>query len=209
MAEVPIPQDRLLVVTMDRRRSRDDDEDVIPAAAKALNRRYRSRLALRFSRTVGDELQAATREAGWIVDLILDVARSEEWWLGVGYGPYEQPLRRTARESRGPAFYAAREAVESAKVTAPGIAVVGPASFEPFSDAMLLLISIVRRRTARQHEAAVLYRELESMAAVARRLALSPSSVTERLQGAGMQEEQVGRRLALHLLQEGMKNEAS
>jgi len=194
---------------MDRRRSRDDEEDVVPTAAKALNRRFRSHLALRFSRTVGDELQAAAHEAGWIVDLILDVARSEEWWLGIGYGPYEEPLGRTARESRGPAFYRAREAVEAAKATAPGFAVVGPEGLDHFRDAMLLLVSIVRRRTARQHEAAVLYRQLQSMTAVARRLGLSPSSVTERLQGASVREEQVGRELALHLLQEGMEHETT
>ena len=200
---VPLPERLVAVVTMDRRRSRDRPDDV-DAALRRLNERHGAALARRFVRTVGDEVQGVAGAVGWLVDLVLADAAAGDWWIGVGVGSYEAPLRRTARESRGAAFYEARRAVTDAKRAPWGFAMRGLAGLERVEAALAVCAWVVRHRSAAQQEAAELLGALGTRRAVAERLGVSAQAVSQRLRGAGLDEEQRGRRLATDLLREAV-----
>lgn len=196
--QIPLPADIVAVVTMDQRGSRGLG-DAVKRRSSHLNRRYRDVLLRRFVRTVGDEMQAVSQDLGWLIDLLLEESRDGDWWVGVGIGPYERPLGRSARDSRGEAFYAARKAVEAAKRTPWGFAILGGAHAAPAADCMAVTSLVVRRRTERQQEAVDRFRELGQANEAAERIGITPQSMSERLQAAAVDEEDAGRRLAAHL----------
>ncbi|GAA2520997.1 hypothetical protein [Rarobacter incanus] len=66
-------------------------------------------------RTVGDELQAVTPSPRIVVDAVRLALRSGHWQIGIGIGAIEETGAGTSREARGPAFLAARKAVERAR----------------------------------------------------------------------------------------------
>src|SRR5690625_2690592 len=70
---------------------------------------------LPFERTVGDEIQAITDDPMTALAVASLLLRSEDWSLGIGVGVVQEPLPDSTREARGPAFIAARAAVEQAK----------------------------------------------------------------------------------------------
>jgi ribosomal protein S18 acetylase RimI-like enzyme len=188
----------LVVVTVDQRASRSGP-DLLDAARDALNRDHGAVLERAFERTAGDEMQAVSYETAWLPDLVLGLARTRSWWIGIGLGGFEAPLRPTARESRGEAFYLARDAVEQAKRRPWGFALAG-AGLADAEDCLAMLAYLVVRRTDAQHEAATLFRRLGSRKAVAEALGISPPSAGDRLRGAAVEEEAAGRRLAERLL---------
>jgi hypothetical protein len=199
MAKQPIPiARRVLVVTMDQRQSRTRP-DLAEAACSRLNRWYAGSLRLPFVRTAGDEIQAVAGELSFLVDLLLEETRRAEWWVGAAIGGYEEPLGATARDSRGPAFYDARDAVEAAKERPWGF-VLGGDALRRVELCLTTTSWIVRKRTALQHEAVTSLRMFGRQTEVARQLGKSQSTVSERLGAAGREEEEAGRELALELL---------
>lgn len=109
-------------------------------------------------------------------------------------GPIETPLPRTARESRGPAFWSAREAVERAKNrhrSPQPVSVRGePNEIALDLDAALTALAfIVNTRTKRQHEVSRLARRM-SPSEVAARLKISPQAVSQLIHAAGLEEEE-------------------
>src|SRR5689334_2614434 len=104
----------MFVVTADQRRSRTG-EDQVPAVLDALSAIPALR---RFERTAGDEIQGMPADAQAVVAVVVALVRAG-WWTGVGVGPVDRPLPRSARAGRGGAYVAARRAVDSAK-SAPG-----------------------------------------------------------------------------------------
>ena len=157
-----------------------------------------------FERSVGDEVQGITSDAGTAVDAALLALRNGHWSVGIGVGAVDLPLPASTREASGPAFVAAREAVDRAKKTGdrPPLAVAGsPGAAE--AEAVLVLIGrLIRDRTAEQ------WRILEhvepgtwgSQSAAARRLGISPQSVGKTTARAGWQEEWATRPAATVLL---------
>jgi hypothetical protein len=200
---VPLPEGVVAVVTMDRRASRAGPDDVA-AVLRRLNERHGALLARRFVRTAGDEIQGVAHAAGWLVDLVLADAAPSAWWIGVGIGAYEAPLGRTARESRGPAFYDARRAVTDAKRAPWGFALLGRPGLERAEAALAVCAWILRHRTPAQREAAELLAVLGTRRAVAGRLGVSAQAVSQRLRTAGLDEEARGRRLAAELLRDAV-----
>lgn len=105
-----------IVITADRRRSRASSHDAVPGMLEELSDVPGT---LRpFMRTVGDELQGVlptTPEAILrTLPPVLDrLSTGEDWWIGIGIGPAQ--LASDAVSSSGPAFYAAREAIDLAK----------------------------------------------------------------------------------------------
>jgi hypothetical protein len=75
----------------------------------------------RFERTVGDELQGVPEHPEDVVAIALHALRSGRWYVGIGVGPVDLPLPASPREGSGPAFVAARLAVERAKSAAPHV----------------------------------------------------------------------------------------
>ncbi|HYM54475.1 MAG TPA: SatD family protein [Solirubrobacteraceae bacterium] len=190
------------VMLLDQRLSRAR-RDRVDAWAKRLNDRYASELALAFVRTAGDEMQALTDSPTALVEIVMEAVEDGGWWVGVGLGGVERPLGATVRESRGPAFWLAREALDKAKnQRATRAFVVRGESAEATRDLTACLHAlgfIVLRRTRRQRGAAVLFRDGTSIAEIADQWSVTQQAVRQLLQAAGAEEEHELRELATGL----------
>lgn len=90
----------------------------LTAALPTWNRRWRRELAARFALTLGDEVQALLNTAAPLWDITHAIRLSFPqitWVIACGKGAIATPLARTAPEVDGPAFHAARSALELAK----------------------------------------------------------------------------------------------
>ncbi|MDJ0357251.1 MarR family transcriptional regulator [Paenarthrobacter sp. PH39-S1] len=103
----------MFVLTMDQRASRRGP-DLVPGLLEML-RDIPAKLA--FERSVGDEVQGVLTDPGSIVEVVMRALRTGQWYIGIGVGPVDFPLPPSPREASGPAFVAARAAVERAKKT--------------------------------------------------------------------------------------------
>ena len=72
----------------------------------------------RFERSVGDEVQGVVERPDEVVEIALHALRSGRWYVGIGVGAVDLPLPASPREGSGPAFVAARLAVDRAKSAA-------------------------------------------------------------------------------------------
>jgi hypothetical protein len=179
----------VFVLTVDQVASRRQRDLVGPTLAvlAALPTR------LPFTRTVGDEFQGVLADGRSVVDAILVLMRSSSWHVGLGVGAVEEPLPADPRSARGPAFLAARTAVEQAKRDPGHVQVVAPAAPEEAEDAavvLALLTGLRARRTASGWEAVDLMAGGGQQAEVAERLGVSRQAVGQRLQAAGWALEQ-------------------
>lgn len=101
----------MYVMTIDQRGS-TGDIDRVPGLLKELSALSS---AGRFERSVGDEVQGVVERAGEVVEIALHALRSGRWYVGIGVGEVDLPLPASPREGSGPAFVAARTAVDRAK----------------------------------------------------------------------------------------------
>lgn len=183
-----------IVITVDQRASRHE-ADHVARAAKRLNRSLVDDLTLPFVRTAGDEMQGVVATGEGLAIASVRCLEEGWWWIGVGIGPIDQPLGATARETRGPAFWSAREAVARAhkqKGGSPGpIAVVGEprAIAENLEAALGAIAFIIAKRTARQRDAVGLARQRSGLRWVADRLDVTVSAVSQMLRTAGLEEQ--------------------
>jgi hypothetical protein len=165
----------MFALTLDQRRSRQA-ADAVPDLLRALDATPTVR---GFERTVGDEVQALVDDPVAAVDVVVLVARTQRWWIGIGVGDVETPVPTSVRAARGPALYAARTAVERAARCPAGVALdVG---------------------TGRDEEVDVLERHATQRAA-AQELGITPQAMSARLQVARRDDEQRLRHLAARLL---------
>ena len=180
----------MFVLTVDQQHSRShgDRVEVALAALGPVSTR------LPFSRTVGDELQGALDDPLSVVTAILVLVRSPRWHVGLGIGPVQQPLPDDVRAARGPAFLAARTAVERAKRDPTHLCVeaAGPGDVEgQDAEAVLqLLATLLTRRSPEGWAAVDEVRSTGSRTAAAARLGISRQAVGQRLQAAGWTAEQ-------------------
>lgn len=192
----------MAILTLDQRLSRESG-DLVDDTARELNNSFRSSLEKRFVRTAGDEMQAVVTSPAALVDIVLRSARDGSWWVGVGLGSVEKPLGRTARDSRGPAFWNAREAVARAKQRAWRCAVVAGEAMEAAEDleaTLAMLIFIVDRRSERGWEMIDLISDGLNQTEIADRLGISKQAVSKVLLATGREEERRGREVAQRLL---------
>jgi hypothetical protein len=187
----------MFVLTVDQRRSRTAP-DGVPELLASLN--DRAGLALPFERTAGDEVQGVVDDPGVVTDIVLRLLRGSGWWVGVGLGEVDRPAPDSARAGRGPAYVAARAAVEAAKNTAAGVAVRGAPHAEHAQAAFALLATLVHRRSGPGWEVVDLVSQGMRQVEVAERLHISPQAVSSRLRVAAWTEEVDGRALATWLL---------
>jgi hypothetical protein len=214
----------MYVMTIDQRGS-STDVDRVPgllAELRALS------AAGRFERSVGDELQGVLERPADVVEIALHALRSGRWYVGIGVGPVDLPLPASPREGSGPAFVAARLAVDRAKAAAAHvpIAVVpggqrrgggaahpqgGPAGVQACAnaEAVLRLIGrLVQDRTAAQWKVADALRAVQHGQSVthgtqklaAQKLGITEQSVSRALLRSGWQEEWAARPAAEMLL---------
>ena len=101
----------MYVMTIDQRGS-TGDIDRVPGLLEGLSALS---TAGRFERSVGDEVQGVVERADEVVEIALHALRSGRWYVGIGVGEVDLPLPASPREGSGPAFVAARSAVDRAK----------------------------------------------------------------------------------------------
>jgi hypothetical protein len=173
------------VLTVDQRGSRRST-DRVPEMLAALSG---APTVLRFERTAGDEFQGVLDDPSVVVDVVRRLARDGGWSVGIGAGPVQTPLPGSTRAGAGPAFIAARAAVEAAKRRPVRLAVRGAAT-EPAGDAQAVLTALavlVERRSDQAWEAIELVEDGLTQAQAAAELGVTRQAVGQRL-AAGLWE---------------------
>jgi hypothetical protein len=173
------------VLTVDQRGSRRS-ADRVPDVLASLSG---VPTVLRFERTAGDEFQGVLDDPAAVVDVVRRLVRDGGWSIGVGAGPVQTPLPGSTRAGAGPAFIAARSAVEAAKRRPFRIAVRGVAA-EPAADAQAVLTALaalVERRSDQAWEAIALVESGCTQAQAAAELGVTRQAVGQRL-AAGLWE---------------------
>jgi hypothetical protein len=196
-----------VVLDLDQRKSRAG-EDRVAAWADELNSSFGRAMRRPFVRSAGDELQGVLATGEVLPDIVVSALEDGGWWVGVGVGPLDR-LGPTARDSQGPAFWHARQAVEEAKKQSHSQPV--SVSGEPRELALALeacltaLAFIVLRRSPEQAESVRLRRAGFTNKQIAAELQVSPPAVSQRLRGAGADEEARLRHLAIALANEALE----
>lgn len=183
-----------IVLTVDRRGSRRHADDVEQTRA-ALADRWRRVLRSPIARFAGDELQLVTDDAAAAVRIALDLARTRDWSIGIGIG--SATIATDPAASTGPAFFAARLAVDRAKSAPARLAVaVDDADLEPAAEdveaVLWLLVALRDRRSKEGWEVADLLERLSTQREVADELGISASAVSARAVAAGIRVESAG-----------------
>lgn len=172
------------VLTVDQRDSRHLPDAVDNAIANLTT----TDTLLGFERTSGDEFQGLLDDSMSVVTAMLELMRTQQWHVGLGIGPVETPLPSGTRSGRGPAFLAARKAVDMAKrdVTHASIAAAVPAEAEGRdAEVVLRLLATIRdRRTDQGWDAADLMNTGVTMAEAAATLEITRQAVGQRLAAA-------------------------
>lgn len=171
----------MFVLTADQRSSRSE-----PDRVPALIEQYRDGRAVRgFERTAGDEVEAVFDDPAAVAEVAVELAASGHWSVGIGVDDVEEPLPKQTRAGRGPAFEAARRAVESAKGRRLPLRVQGPSPWCPRAQtAACLLVDLLVSRTDPGREAVDLMATGLTQAEVAERLGVTPQAVSLRLRSA-------------------------
>jgi len=190
----------MIVITADQQGSRRD-EDRVDDARTLLGSLPWVRPP---DRTAGDELQCVTNEAAVAVDAALALLSDGHWSVGVGVGAVELPLPEQTRAGRGPAFEAARKAVEAAKGVAVPVQVRGAdRESATRTEAILSVLGlIVGRRSREGQEVTALLNTGMTITAAAAELGVTRQAASQRAAAAGWSVEPAGRALAVELLAE-------
>jgi hypothetical protein len=178
---------------------------MVPALLAELNRRpRRTGMLRRFERTAGDEVQGVFSDARAAVEVVVDLLRADRWYIGLGVGDVIEPLPRSTRAGKGPAFVLAREAVGRAKSSPHHVNVAGAdqQAATQVETVLWLLAAVLRRRTERGWEVRDLLAEGLSRREVGEKLGISQSAVSQRTQAAGVVEEHRAVALATELLEQ-------
>jgi len=174
------------VLTVDQRASRRGP-DRVADALRLLDGAVP--VILGFERTAGDEFQGVLGDPGDVVAVVLRLVRMGGWSIGVGAGPVQTPLPESTRAGAGPAFLAARRAVDAAKQRPFRLAVRGAVPPEAADAQAVLsaLAALVDRRSEQAWEAISLVAEGRTQSDAAGVLGISRQAVGQRL-AAGMWE---------------------
>ncbi|MRG61587.1 DNA-binding protein [Agromyces sp. CFH 90414] len=184
----------MFVITADQIGSRAD-VDRSAAMQADLQAEFGEALLLPVDQTAGDEVQALTSDATTALDLVLHLARDGHWSIGLGVGGIRTPLPDAVRKASGPAFIAARDAVEAAKRADGRFALRVPeelgdriaADARPAAhvEALLRLLLVLRaRRSDAGWEVADLVADGRSQKDAAAALGVTDAAVSQRLKSA-------------------------
>jgi hypothetical protein len=190
-----------IVIDLDQRDS-TAWADLVAPYAEMLNSAFRDALQLPFVRTTGDEMQGVLGDPSRLNELLDDVSDRRDWWIGIGIGAITR-AGVSSRESAGPAFKAARAAIDAAKRNraAAGAAVCGePADHAESLQAALAGIAFIRaKRTERQREVVATARRVPAQRTAAEQLGITQQAVSDALRAAGYDAENQLRGLASRL----------
>jgi hypothetical protein len=180
----------MIVITADQVDSTHRD-DLVGATVSALNNAHRDHLVLPVDRNAGDEIQALVDDSRTALALILELTRDGKWSVGCGIGPVRTPLPDHTREATGPAFVAARGAVERAKRAAHHFVISVSDDTTTIEIAPLVeLLLVIRSR--RSPEGWALYDLVAggmTQAQAAHELGISPQAASQRARAAGIRAE--------------------
>ena len=170
----------MYVLTIDQQGSRRS-ADRVAALLPRLNREVRT--VLPFERTAGDEFQGVVDDPAIVVDVVLGLVREGAWSVGIGAGAVQTPLPPSTRAATGPAFLAARRAVDAAKQRPMRVAVRGavPADAGDAQAVLGALAVLVDRRSEQAWEAIALVGGGRTQAEAAAALGISRQAVGQRL----------------------------
>jgi len=170
--------------------------DLAEHALALLTRTGADRLALPADRTAGDEVQALTPDPRAAVDLVLELARTGRWSIGLGIGEVRTPLPADTRAATGPALIAARDAVEAAKKR-PSRAAVDGDRIRPdaptLQAALDLLLHLRDRRSPEGWELYDLVEAGNTQAEAAAALGITPQAASKRAIAAGIRLDSAAR----------------
>lgn len=198
----------MYVLTIDQRHSRSST-DRVPGLLEAL---ATVPTTAPFDRTAGDEVQGLLDDPTAVRTALLVALRDGDWHCGVGVGEVDDDSWATGtRAGRGPAYLAAREAVEAAKSLPGSVAIRTPAA--PAKDAdtdrdknadaeesasdwaadceavWTLVASLVLDRTEAQWRTVDAVDRSPTQAAAAAELGITPTSVAGNLRTSRIREE--------------------
>ncbi|WP_350346953.1 DNA-binding protein [Agromyces sp. G08B096] len=197
----------MYVVTADQVGSRVDI-DRSAAMQAELQGAFGDRLLLPVDQTAGDEVQALTEDPDTALSLVLHLARDGHWSIGLGVGGIRTPLPDAVRKAAGPAFIAAREAVDTAKRSDGRFALRAaepPAGTRPPADveALIRLLLVLRaRRSDPGWEVADLVANGRTQKQAAATLGISDAAVSQRLKTAMWSIDESARPALVRLLAE-------
>ncbi len=196
------------MLTADQVGSRTAD-DGVPAALAALGDLD---AALAFERTAGDEIQGLLDDPRAVVMAVTRLTRLGGWRIGLGVGTVDSPVPTSTRAARGPAYLAARAAIDTARTAPAELALALPkgVSGDAYGEvndaaqdaeaALWLLRTVLARRSEEGWELMDLLEAGLTNARAAERLGISPSAVSQRLARALRTEIDRGTLLAARLL---------
>lgn len=191
----------MFVITADQVDSREGS-DLVDDALRRIEDRTLA-LALPAERTVGDELQLLLPHANDTLDAILTLTRGGQWSVGCGVGDVREPLPASIREATGPAFVAARDAIDRAKKSPTRFALTHAADADRGADAEALIDLVLALRSRRSEEGWRVHDLLETgitQAEAAGRLGISPQAVSDRARAADLRVEYAAREPLRRLL---------
>lgn len=153
---------------------------------QALNTEFATTLAVPFSVTVGDEVQALFPNLAAALDAELRLRRTlypRRLHCGIGVGPVATALRARTAEMDGPCFLRAREALEAGAGEEATTVVRSalPEWDDPLNAILLLLNVISGRWSDKQMEAIETYARFGTQATASRQLGISQPAFHKRL----------------------------
>ena len=154
-----------------------------------------------FDRTAGDEVEAVFDDPAVVGAIAAELVASDDWSVGIGVGEVELPLPAEARAGRGPAFVAAREAVEAAKGRRVPLCVSGPSRWcAEAQTAACLLADLLHDRTEGGRQAVRLVASGMTQSEAAEELGITRQAVSMRLRAARWDLQPDTERLVASLL---------
>lgn len=184
----------MFVVTIDQRRSRSA-EDRVPGLLNAL---AGVQCVAPFDRTAGDEVQGLLEDPAAVRSALLIALREGDWHCGVGVGEVDdESYASGTRAGRGPAYLAAREAVEAAKGLTSSVAIRVPAKADDEATAWAadceavwaLVAPLVLNRTEAQWRVVDALAATDTQTAAADQLGITPASVSGAVKLSRVREE--------------------
>lgn len=180
------------------------DTDRVAGALDELTARFGDRYPLAPERTAGDELQAMTDDAAAALETALHLLRSPHWRVGLGIGAVRLPLPSSIREAAGPAFVAARAAIERAARRPTRWAAAGADGAALRGEQLGALVDLVLVHRSRWSGPGwQLHDLLEaglSQAGAAAHLGVTPQATSKRARAAGLRVDAEARRAIIALL---------
>ncbi|TXN28446.1 DNA-binding protein [Lacisediminihabitans profunda] len=180
----------MFVVTADQVDSRNRP-DIADETIRTLTSSLRDGLMLPVDRTAGDEIQMLVKDAHHALAAILSLSRDGQWSVGCGVGGVSTPLPANAREAGGPAFVAARAAVNDAKKRDTRFALRGDSGIDA-GDAEALVDLLLQLRGRRSPEGWEIYDLMSTgstQADAAKRLGITPQAASKRARAAAIRAE--------------------